>query len=215
MLGNGGRERSRHAFVTRVLAALVADRSVTGDRAEDWRRVASELAMLWQMSAPGDDFQGAVLELEALARQAADLEPEPAGLPSGTGPQGGDLIFPWQAGADDWISVPDGPAGPFVSTAMAMPNQAGIARTVVVVSQRHRYHAGSSHTDAYIEDGIRIERLDAEAEWARARERWNEDHCQRPRSAPRGRPVFCPAGGRWGVPGGGQIISPPSVVWVS
>ncbi|MFJ4003785.1 hypothetical protein ACIPWL_10045 [Streptomyces sp. NPDC090023] len=177
MRRNAGRERARHAFVTRTLAALRTDRSVTGDRAEDWRRVASELAMLWQMAAPGDDFQVAVFELEALARQAADLEPAPAGLPSGTGPLGRDLIFPWQAGADDWIAVPDGPAGPFMSTAMAMPNQAGIARTVVIVSQRHRYHAGSSHADAYIEDGIRIERLDAEAEWARARERWNEDHC--------------------------------------
>jgi hypothetical protein len=132
--------------------------------------------MLWQMAAPGGDFQLAVFELEALARQAAGLEPAPAGLPSGTGPQGGDLIFPWQAGENDWISVPGGPAGPFVSTAMAMPNQAGIARTVVSVSQRHRYHARSSHADAYIEDGTRIERLDAEAEQARAREQWNADH---------------------------------------
>ncbi|MFJ5104367.1 hypothetical protein, partial [Streptomyces sp. NPDC088554] len=31
--------------------------------------------------------------------------------------------------------------------------------------------------------------------------------CQRPRSAPRGRPVIFPAGGLVGVPGGGQIIS--------
>ncbi|MGC4917866.1 hypothetical protein [Streptomyces albogriseolus] len=176
MRGNAGRERARHAFVTRTLTTLRTDRSITGDRAEDWRRVASELAMLGQMAAPGDNFQVAVFELEALARLTARLEPALAGLPSGTGPQGGDLIFPWQAGADDWISVPGGPAGPFVSTAMAMPNQAGIARTVVMVSQRHRYHAGSSHADAYIEDGTRIERLDAEAERARAREQWNEDH---------------------------------------
>lgn len=140
--------------------------------------MASELAMLGQMAAPGDIFQVAVFELEALARQTAGLEPALAGLPSGTGPQGGDLIFPWQADEDAWISVPGGPAGPFVSTAMTMPNQAGIARTVVIVSQRHRYHAGSSHTDVHIEDGTRVERLDAEVERARARarEQWNEDH---------------------------------------
>ncbi|MFE5852339.1 hypothetical protein ACFQ61_03825 [Streptomyces sp. NPDC056500] len=59
---------------------------------------------------------------------------------------------------------------------MAMPNQAGIARTMVTVSQRHRYHAASSHADVRIEDGTRIERLDAEVERARALERWNEDH---------------------------------------
>ncbi|WP_435057802.1 hypothetical protein [Streptomyces sp. bgisy060] len=88
-----------------------------------------------------------------MTRRAAVLELAPAGLPSGTGPLGGDLIFPWQAGADDWISVPEGPAAD------------------------NRYHAGSSHADAYIEDGIRVERLDAEAERARAQERWNEDHC--------------------------------------
>lgn len=171
MRGNAGRERARHAFVTRTLATLRTDGSITGDRAEDWRRVASELALLGQMTTPGDDFQLAVVELEALARMTVGLEPAPAGPPSGTGPQGGDLIFPWQAGEDDWISVPGGPAGPFVSTAMAMPNQAGIARTVVMVSRRHRYHAG-----AYIEDGTRIERLDAEAERGRAREQWSEDH---------------------------------------
>ncbi|MET7695321.1 hypothetical protein ABZT06_46845 [Streptomyces sp. NPDC005483] len=57
-----------------------------------------------------------------------------------------------------------------------MPNQAGIAQTVVLVSRRHRYHAGSSHADVHIEDGTHIERLDAEAERARARELWNEDH---------------------------------------
>ncbi|KOU73726.1 hypothetical protein ADK61_22310 [Streptomyces sp. XY66] len=176
MRGNAGRERARHAFVTRTLATLRTDRSITGDRAEDWRRVASELAMLGQMAAPGDAFQLAAVELEALARQTVCLEPAPAGLPSGTGPQGGDLIFPWQAGEDDWISVPGGPAGPFVSSAMAMPNQAGIARTVVMVSQRHRYHAGSSHADVHIDDGTRIERLDAEVERARALEKWNEDH---------------------------------------
>lgn len=73
-------------------------------------------------------------------------------------------------------TVPGGLAGPFVSTAMAMPNQAGIARTMAMVSQRHRYHAGSSHADVHIEDGTRIERLDAEVERARAREQWNEDH---------------------------------------
>ncbi|MEU8588574.1 hypothetical protein AB0C59_16475 [Streptomyces sp. NPDC048664] len=176
MGGNAGRERARHAFITRTLTTLRTDRSITGDRAEDWRRVASELAMLGQMAAPGDNFQVAVLELEALARQTAGLEPALAGLPSGTGPQGGDLIFPWQAHEDDWISVPGGPAGPFVSTAMAMPNQAGIALTVVMVSQRHRYHAGSSHADVHIKDGTRVERLDAEVERARAREQWNEDH---------------------------------------
>ncbi|MFD4834332.1 hypothetical protein ACFWPV_31540 [Streptomyces uncialis] len=59
---------------------------------------------------------------------------------------------------------------------MAMPNQAGIAGTTVTVSQRHRYHAASSHADVRIEDGTRIERLDAEVERARALERWNEDH---------------------------------------
>ncbi|ODA70305.1 hypothetical protein [Streptomyces sp. AVP053U2] len=176
MRGKAGRERARHAFITRTLTTLRTDRSITGDRAEDWRRVASELAMLGQMAAPGDNFQVTVLELEALARQTAGLEPALAGLPSGTGPQGGDLIFPWQAHEDDWISVPGGPAGPFVSTAMAMPNQAGIARTVVMVSQRHRYHAGSSHADVHIKDGTRVERLDAEVERARAREQWNEDH---------------------------------------
>ncbi|MGW2426353.1 hypothetical protein ACWC0C_45450 [Streptomyces sp. NPDC001709] len=86
------------------------------------------------------------------------------------------MISPWQASEDDWISVPGGPAGPFVSTAMAMPNQSGIARTVVMVSQRHRYHTRSSHADVHIEDGTRIERLDAKVERARAREQWNEDH---------------------------------------
>ncbi|MCL3999080.1 hypothetical protein, partial [Streptomyces lavenduligriseus] len=151
-------------------------RSITGDRAEDWRRVASQLAMLWQMAAPGEDFQLAVFELEALARQAVDLEPVPAPLPCATGPHGGDLVFPWQAGEDDWVSVAGGPAGPFVSTAMTMPNRAGVARTVVTVSQRHRYHAGSSHADTYIEDGARIERLDAAAEQARALAQWEEDH---------------------------------------
>ncbi|MGD1220497.1 hypothetical protein AB9Q10_18945 [Streptomyces krungchingensis] len=176
MRGNAGRERARRAFITRTLATLRTDRSITGDRAEDWRRVASELAMLGQMATPGDDFQLAVAELEALARQSVGLEPVPAGPPSGTGTHGGDLIFPWQADENDWISVPGGPAGPFVSTVMTMPNQAGIARTMVVVSQRHRYHAASSHADAYIEDGTRIERLDAEAERARAREQWSEDH---------------------------------------
>lgn len=174
MRGNAGRERARHAFVSRTLTALCTDRSITGDRAEDWRRVASELALLGQMTAPGDNFQMVVFELEALARLTAGLEPVPAPLPSGTGPQGGDLIFPWQASEDDWVSVPGGVAGPFVSAAMA--NQAGIARTVVVVSQRHLYHAGSSHADAYIGDGTRIERLDAEVERVRAQEQWDKDH---------------------------------------
>ncbi|WP_331735896.1 hypothetical protein OG605_38550 (plasmid) [Streptomyces xanthophaeus] len=176
MRGNAGRERARHTFVTRNLATLRTEGSVTGDRAEDWRRVASELAVLWQMAAPGDDFQLTVSELETLARQAVPLEPAPANPPSGTGPQGGDLIFPWQASEDDWISVPGGPAGPFVSTTMAMPNLAGLARTVVMLSQRHRYHHSSSHADTYIEDGTRVELLDAEAEQVRARAQWDEDH---------------------------------------
>ncbi|MFF9458615.1 hypothetical protein [Streptomyces flaveolus] len=70
------------------------------------------------------------------------------------------------------------PGGAFRVDSDGDANQAGIAGTVVMVSQRHRYHAGSSHADAYIEDGTRIERLDAEAERARARarEQWNEDH---------------------------------------
>ncbi|WP_331728953.1 hypothetical protein OG592_43000 (plasmid) [Streptomyces avidinii] len=176
MRGNAGRERARHAFVTRNLATLRTEGSVSGDRAEDWRRVASELAVLWQMAALGDDFQLTVSELEGLARQAVALEPAAANPPSGTGPQGGDLIFPWQASEDDWISVPGGPAGPFVSTTMAMPNLAGLARTVVMVSQRHRYHHGSSHADTLIEDGTRVELLNAEVEQARARAQWDEDH---------------------------------------
>ncbi|MET8824311.1 hypothetical protein ABZX40_07090 [Streptomyces sp. NPDC004610] len=62
---------------------------------------------------------------------------------------------------------------------MAMQNQAGIARTRVTVSQRHRYHAASSHADVRIEDGTRIGRLDAEVERPGALERWNEDHSAR------------------------------------
>ncbi|MCX5205850.1 hypothetical protein OG897_31005 [Streptomyces sp. NBC_00237] len=56
-----------------------------------------------------------------------------------------------------------------------MPNQVGIARSMVAVSQCHRYHA-SSHADVCMEDGTRIERLDAGVERARALERRNEDH---------------------------------------
>lgn len=59
---------------------------------------------------------------------------------------------------------------------MAMPNQAGIAGTMVTVSQRHRYHAASSLADVRIEDGTRIACLDDEVERAGALERWNEAH---------------------------------------
>ncbi|WKK27845.1 hypothetical protein QZH56_36970 (plasmid) [Streptomyces olivoreticuli] len=45
--------------------------------------------------------------------------------------------------------------------------------------------------------------------------RLGEHLCQRPRSAPRRRPVICPAGGQVGAPGGGQISPRHRLVWVS
>lgn len=125
MKGNGGRERARYAFVTRALAVLRTASTVTGDRSEDWRRVTRQLAMLWQM-ARNEDFRLTVAGLELISQEAEALEPAPPGLPAGTGPRGGDLIFSWQATAGDWIAVPGGPAGPLLETSMAMPDLKGL-----------------------------------------------------------------------------------------
>ncbi|MFE3559478.1 hypothetical protein ACFXKW_32180 [Streptomyces sp. NPDC059193] len=175
MKGNQGRERARYAFVTRTLSSLGADATVTGDRAEDWRRVARQLAILWQMGR--DEFRVNVSELERSARAAEAEEPAPAGAPTGTGPHGGDLIFPWQATAEDWISVPGGPSGPFDEATMAMPDRKGIARTVVLIDQGHRFHPGGPQlVSVFLESGVLIERLVAVSERAQAREQWAKDH---------------------------------------
>ncbi|MFI5987551.1 hypothetical protein ACIBEA_42655 [Streptomyces sp. NPDC051555] len=175
MKGNHGRERARYAFVTRTLTILGTRGTVTGDRAEDWRRVTRQLGILWQMGR--GEFRLAVYELEQSARAAEAEEPAPAGAPTGTGPHGGDLIFPWQATAEDWISVPGGPAGPFEEATMAMPDRNGIARTVVLIDQGHRFHPGGpQHVNVILDSGVPIERLDAVTERARAREQWAKDH---------------------------------------
>ncbi|MFF4534274.1 hypothetical protein ACFY1P_34005 [Streptomyces sp. NPDC001407] len=44
MKSNDGREIARYAFVTRTLQTLSGNGTVTGDRAEDWRRVTRQLA---------------------------------------------------------------------------------------------------------------------------------------------------------------------------
>lgn len=175
MMANDGRERSRYAFVVRTLAALRTDASITGDRSEDWRRVTRQLTMLWQM-AGHRDFRLTVAGLTLLSTEAEALEPAPAGLPAGGGPRGGDLIFPWQARADDWISTPGGPAGPLVETSMAMPDLAGIAKTSLLIGQEHRFHPGGPpHVSVLIDSGSRVERLDTASEWARAREQYQRD----------------------------------------
>ncbi|MEU6350119.1 hypothetical protein ABZ896_12410 [Streptomyces sp. NPDC047072] len=178
MKGNQGRERARYGFVIRTLKVLATDGAVTGDRAEDWRRVSRQLTFLWQMARFGD-FRMTVAGLCLISREAEALEPEPVGLPAGTGPNGGDLIFPWQATADDWVavvSVVGGPAGLFVEASMAMPNLRGIARTVIIVDRGHRFHRGGlPHADVLIDSTARIERLDADVERARANEQWKKN----------------------------------------
>ncbi|WP_328373633.1 hypothetical protein OG800_50660 (plasmid) [Streptomyces sp. NBC_00445] len=175
MRGNDGREFARHRFLTRTLEVLRSGGSVTGDRVEDWRRVTRQLGLLWQMANAGE-FRLSVSGLELVSLEAEALEPAPAGRPAGTGPRGGDLIHPWQATYGNWVSVPDGPSGPLAEASMAMPDQEGVARTVVIVDQWHRVNPdGAPHADVLIDSDALIERLDAEAEHARAREQWIED----------------------------------------
>jgi hypothetical protein len=176
MKGNDGRELARHRFLIRTLKVLSTGGTVTGDRTEDWRRVTRQLALLWQMANAGE-FRLSVSGLELVSLEAESLEPASAGRPSGTGPLGGDLIHPWQAAAGEWVSVPGGPSGPFAEASMAMPDQEGIARTVVIVDQWHRFHPGGApHADVLLDSDALIERLDAGAERARAREQWDEAH---------------------------------------
>ncbi|MCX4791894.1 hypothetical protein OG369_39235 [Streptomyces sp. NBC_01221] len=175
MKDNDGRELARYAFVIRTLEALRTGGTITGDRSEDWRRVTRQLTLLWQMG-DGKDFRLTVAGLALISEEAQALEPAPAGPPAGTGPRGGDLVFPWQARADDWISVPGGLAGPLVETSMAMPDLAGIAKTALLIGQEHRFHPGGPpHVSVLINSGSRVERLDATKERARAREQWESD----------------------------------------
>jgi hypothetical protein len=175
MRGNQGRERARHAFVTRTLKVLLTDGAVCGDRTEDWRRVTRQLTMLSQMASFGD-FRLSVAGLTLISKEAEALEPAPVALPAGTGPHGGDLVFPWQATEDDWILVPGGLAGPLVETSMGMPDLKGVARTVLIVDQGHRFRrTGPPHADVLIDADSRIERLNAPVELARAREQWEKD----------------------------------------
>ncbi|MFD6967412.1 hypothetical protein [Streptomyces sp. NPDC059949] len=174
MMANDGRERCRYAFVIRTLAALRTDASITGDRSEDWRRVTRQLTMLWQM-AHHKDFRLTVAGLALISEEAEALEPAPAGLPDG-GPHGGEVIFPWQARADDWISTPGGPAGPLEESSMAMPDLAGIAKTSLLIGQEHRFlPGGPPHVSVLVDSGSRVERLDSTTEWARAREQYERD----------------------------------------
>jgi len=175
MRRNQGRERARYAFITRTLKVLRTDGTVAGERVEDWRRVSRQLVMLWQMSAPGD-FRLTVAGLELISREAEALEPATAGVPVDVGPRGGDLICPWQAAPGDWVAVPGGLVGPLEETSMGMPDLRGIARTVVIVDQSHRFHRGGvPQADVLLDDGARIERLDSAVERAQARERWEKD----------------------------------------
>ncbi|RLU82572.1 hypothetical protein CTZ27_30085 [Streptomyces griseocarneus] len=178
MKGNDGRELGRYAFVTRTLRTLSTGGTVTGERAEDWRRVTTQLARLWQMANPArlTDFRMSVAGLELISREAETQEPAPADGPVGKGPHGGELVFPWHAMPGDWIAVPDGPAGPFEETSMALPDHQGIAQTLVILDQRHRYRPGGPpEAVALIDNGVRVERLDATAEHVRACEQWVED----------------------------------------
>ncbi|WP_055531009.1 hypothetical protein [Streptomyces graminilatus] len=175
MRQNHGRERARYAFVTRTLEVLRTDTTLAGERVEDWRRVSRQLVMLWQMSTPGD-FRLAVAGLELISREAELLEPACAGGPVGTGPHGGNLLFPWQATPGDWVAVPGGLVGPLEETSMAMPNLGGIARTVVIIDQSHRFHRGGApQVDVFLHDGTRIEQLDSDVERAKAHEQWEKD----------------------------------------
>ncbi|MFD7919738.1 hypothetical protein ACFV3R_10980 [Streptomyces sp. NPDC059740] len=175
MHGNDGRERARHAFVVRTLNRLRTGGAVTGDRAEDWRRVARQLGMLWQMGRDRD-YRLTVAGLQLIALEAEPLEPAPAGPVRGAGPHGGDLIFAWHAAEGDWISVPGKVAGPLVETSMGMPDLEGVAGTVLLIDQRHRFRPGGPpDADVLIDAAERIERLDAEVERARASQQWERD----------------------------------------
>lgn len=175
MKGNDGRELVRHTFVSRTLKALCTEGSVTGDRSEDWRRVTRQLTLLWQMGH-GKNFRLCVAGLVLISEEAEALEPTPAGPALGAGPRGGDLLFPWQATADDWISVPGGPSGPLEETSMVMPYLTGIADTALLLSQEHLFRPGGPpHVSVLIDSGSRVERLDTATEWARTHEQYQRD----------------------------------------
>lgn len=173
--GNGGRERARYALVTRTLDALAGGGTVSGDPDEDWRRVAGQLNSLWQ-SGRGE-WREQMHALHQRAAAEADTRPQADRSASrGTGPNGGELIYPWEARAGDWVIMPDsGPAGMFEHADMAMPGKDGVARTSVSVDQRHRFHKGHDNAQHMVAEGGMIERLPGDVEQARARERWEKE----------------------------------------
>ncbi|GAA1213240.1 hypothetical protein [Streptomyces rhizosphaericus] len=137
--------------------------------------MARQLGMLWQMGRDRD-YRLTVAGLQLIALEAEPLEPTPARPSRGASPHGGDLISPWHAAEGDWISVPGDVAGPLVETPMGMPDLEGVARTVLLIDQRHRFHPGGPPDAGVLIDAAeRIERLDTEVERAQASQQWERD----------------------------------------
>lgn len=179
--GNGGRERARHRFVNRTLEALAAGRTESGAAAEDWRRVAGQLVMLWQASRTS--YRQVVADLEIRAKAEARSYTTPARPASrGAGPSGGELIYPWEARDDDWVAITGGPSGMFTIAVMCMPDARGVAQTGVSLSQEHLFWSNRSNTLHKVEPRTLVERLPASKEWAKAREQWERDHAEWTRS---------------------------------